>query len=242
MKIAFVDYRIREKEINMLESLGLEVVLIPKNNNVYEEISSHTDIFMCKIGEYLVVSDKIYDYILNKVNKIDRSLSSFIIKGESKILDIYPNDVQYNACNIGKNVIHNFKYTDKKIVEIIEKLCLEKININQGYSNCSIAVINDTSAIVSDKSIEKKLKEKGIDVLVVENCNEIKLLNKGKCSNMSGFIGGTISKIEDSIIITGDILNFKEHEKIIEFIKSKNLKIIDFKGYDLIDYGGIIVI
>ncbi len=242
MKIAFVDCRVREKELDMLKNFGLEVVLIPKSNEVYEEVSSHTDIFMCKIGKYLVVSNKIYDYVLSKVNKIDKNLSSNIIRGEAKILDCYPNDIPYNACNIGKNVVHNFKYTDKKIVEIMKNLCLEGININQGYSNCSIAVIDEMSAIVSDKTIEKKLKEKGIDVLFIKNCNEIRLLNKGKYSNMSGFIGGTISRIKDSILITGDILNFKEHEKIVQFIESKNLKMVDFKGYDLIDYGGIIVI
>lgn len=241
-KIAFVDYRIRKKELKELENLNIKVVLIPKSKNVYEEISSHTDIFMCKIGKYLIVSEEIYEYILNEVNKIDENLSEFIIKGESKLFEEYPKDIPFNVCNIGKKVVHNFRYTDEKILEIVDKLNLEKIDIKQGYSNCSIAIIDENSVITTDRSIEKELIRNKIDVLFIEKDNNIKLLNKDKYSNMSGFIGGTISRVKNNIVITGDILNFKEYEKIKSFIESRNLKIIDFKDYDLIDYGGIITI
>lgn len=241
-KIVFVDSRIRENEIKILKKLGLEVVLVPKSKNVYEEVSSHSDIFLCKVGKYLIVADEIYDYIYNIVKKIDNNLLEFIIKGKSKLYPMYPRDISFNACNIGDKIIHNFKYTDQKILDVIDKLNYEKININQGYANCSIAVIDENSVITADKSIEKVLLENGIDVLKLDEVNDIKLLNNNGYSTMSGFIGGTLSRVRDNIIVTGDITNFKEYKKIMEYIKSRNLDIIDFKGYELIDYGGIITI
>lgn len=57
-----------------------------------------------------------------------------------------------------------------------------------------------------------------------------------------GFIGGVITRIEDSIIVTGDLRKIDIDDKIREFIERKNLKIIDFKDLDVIDYGGILEI
>lgn len=240
-KIAFVDERIRDFEIKKLEKFGLKVILIPRNDHLYNEISSHTDILLCKIGKYVVVEKSIYKYIYDSVNKIDKNLTKYLLKGNSYLDSVYPLDIAYNVFCIGNICLHNFKYTDDKVKEIITKNGLKKINVEQGYTNCSVAKINEHSAITSDKKIASVLKKEKIDVLLIENEKNIKLYKNGKnFSNMSGFIGGVIENVNGNIIITGDSSNFLQREKIIEFIKSKNLEIIDFKKMELIDYGGII--
>ena len=65
-------------------------------------------------------------------------------------------------------------------------------------------------------------------------------MNNGKYSDKKGFIGGVISRIDDNIIISGDLNKIDQNNSIRNFIKSKNLNIIEFKGLDVIDYGGII--
>ena len=132
---------------------------------------------------------------------------------------------------------------NKKLLEIIDKKGLNKININQGYSNCSIAVIDDNSAIVSDKKIANMLQEYGIDTLYIDEKLDIKLLDKkGNYSKMSGFIGGAIERMENNVIVFGDLNKIDKENKIRNFITSRNLNVIDFKGFDVIDYGGIIKI
>ena len=117
------------------------------------------------------------------------------------------------------------------------------IDINQGYSNCSIAVIDDKSVVVTDKKIAEKLIENDIDVLLLEENLDIKLLkNDGKYSKMNGFIGGCMSRIENKIIIFGDISKKDKEKKIRNFIQSRNLELVSFKGLDVIDYGGVLVI
>lgn len=234
-----VDNRIRKIEMEFLNKLDRNILALPSINNVYEEISSHVDIYISKIKDTLIIEKAMYDNIKEKV--LDNDIC--IVRGNETVKNPYPNDILYNVCVIGNNAIHNFKYTDKKLLEIIDKKGLNKININQGYSNCSIAVIDDNSAIVSDKKIANMLQEYGIDTLYIDEKLDIKLLDKkGNYSKMSGFIGGAIERMENNVIVFGDLNKIDKENKIRNFITSRNLNIIDFKGFDVIDYGGIIKI
>lgn len=234
-----VDNRIRKMEMEFLNKLDRNILALPSINNVYEEISSHVDIYISKIKDTLIIEKAMYDNIKEKV--LDNDIC--IVRGNETVKNPYPNDILYNVCVIGNNAIHNFKYTDKKLLEIIDKKGLNKININQGYSNCSIAVIDDNSAIVSDKKIANMLQEYGIDTLYIDEKLDIKLLDKkGNYSKMSGFIGGAIERMENNVIVFGDLNKIDKENKIRNFITSRNLNIIDFKGFDVIDYGGIIKI
>ena len=72
---------------------------------------------------------------------------------------------------------------------------------------------------------------------------DIKLLNgKNEYSKMNGFIGGAIVRIDDKIIVFGDLSKIDKNNKILDFVKMHGLEIIDFKGLDVIDYGGIVEI
>ena len=54
MKYLVIDGRMRELEKNTLKRLGYELIELKQSNKVYEEISSHIDIFMCKINNKLI--------------------------------------------------------------------------------------------------------------------------------------------------------------------------------------------
>ena len=118
----------------------------------------------------------------------------------------------------------------------------ELINTTQGYTNCSIAVIDDNSAIVTDKGLYKILQKNYIDVLYLEYEPDIKLLKSNEYSEKRGFIGGAISRIDDQIIVFGDLYQIDSNDKIRKFIEKRGLKIVEFKGLDVIDYGGIVII
>lgn len=237
-KYLIIDSRMRKIEKNFLENNNYQLIELPKSNNVYSEISSHIDIFTCKIHNKLIVEKTYYDYLKNNI------IGKNIICGESFVESKYPKDIKYNVCEIGNYVIHNFKFTDKRILDVIkEEKFLNKIKISQGYSNCSIAVIDKNSAIVNDKKIAKILRENNIDVLCLDYIPDIKLLtNNLEYSKMKGFIGGAISRIDNKIIVFGDLNKIDIHNQIRNFIEKRNLQIIDFKGLDVIDYGGVLEI
>ena len=69
---------------------------------------------------------------------------------------------------------------------------------------------------------------------------DIKLLNNQGYSNRKGFIGGAIARIDDNIIIFGDLNKIDLNEQIRKFIEKTRLQLIEFKGQDVIDYGGVV--
>lgn len=234
-KFLIIDNRMRKIEKENLKNLGYNLIEVKPNVQVYPEISSHVDIFICQIGKKLIIEPSQYNQIKKQLQEIEK-----IDKGIEKLGENYPQDIKYNVCIIGKKALHNFKYTEPKIIEELEEQGYELINTNQGYTNCSIAVIDDNSAIVTDKGLYKILKKHEIDVLFLNYEPDIKLLNcKNEYSNKKGFIGGCISKIKNNIIIFGDLRKIDYNNQIKEFIEKKNLNIIDFKGLEVIDYGGI---
>jgi len=96
MGYLIIDSRMRKEEKGFLKSLGYELVEIPKSDWVYSEISSHVDIFVCKIEDCLIVEKSCYDYVRSKIQ------SSKIICGASFVCSTYPNDIKYNCCQIAK--------------------------------------------------------------------------------------------------------------------------------------------
>ena len=237
-KYIIIDNRMRKIEKDYLKSLGYKLIELPKNNSVYEEISSHTDIFALKTYNTIIAEPSIYD-ILIKVN-INKNIS--VIKGEKIVENEYPLDIPYNVCIIGNYAIHNFKYTSKKVIDILNEKGYITINTKQGYTNCSIAVIDDNSIIINDKGLYKILSNYDFNILYIEEELDIKLLCKNKYSKKHGFIGGCIARIDNKIIVFGDLNKIDNDGKIREFIQRRKLQIVDFKGLDVIDYGGVVVI
>ncbi len=246
-KKCIVDFRMRNIEKEYIKGLGYEIIDNKYNLNVYDEISSHPDIYYLNIEGKLVVSKCVAESMDKELDGIQYEV------GESRVGNKYPLDVWYNVCIMGKMAIHNFKHTDKKVLSILDKYGYDKINVEQGYTKCSIAVIDNNSCITSDIGIAKALVDSGIDVLLV-NEPDIHLLRRTNMntqdvnkmyfekSQMQGFIGGAIVRIDNNIVVFGDIDKFVNSRKIREFIEKKGLGIIDFKGLDIMDYGGVVIL
>lgn len=228
-KKVIIDNRMRKVEKDMLYDMGYEIIEIQTSEKVYTEISSHVDIFACKVGKNIILEPS------HNIQKI-----SNIIYGKEKIGLKYPADIKYNVCIIGKKAIHNLEQTDEILKQELIKNGYELINTTQGYTNCSIVVIDDNSAIVTDKGLFKILEKHGIETLYIPEQLDIKLLKDNEYSEKKGFIGGCICRIGDKIIVFGDLDKIDYAKKIRKFIQRKNREIIEFKGLDVIDYGGLI--
>lgn len=229
MKI-IIDSRMREKEKEYLKTHG-ELIEIECQSSVYPEISAHPDIFFCKINNRTFQAPN-----LNLQEKLETT------QGQTPVEPNYPGDIKYNICQIGKNIIHNFKHTDPAILEYINKANLKKINVNQGYTKCSISVTTENSCITSDEGIYKTLQKENIDVLLIKD-EIIHLLDKNKnMTKMNGFIGGATCVINNKFILFGDSEKLKNKESLIKFLDKQNLELIDFKNEEIIDYGGVILL
>lgn len=231
MKYLIIDERMREIEKEYFKMMGYQLLEIETSEEVYQEISAHVDIFACKVGNEVIIEPTQY---------IRMPKLPWIISGINNVEREYPFDIKYNVCTIGKKAFHLFRYTDTKVQQELIKNGYELINTTQGYTNCSIAVIDDNSAIVTDKGLYQILKKEGIDVLYLEDELDIKLFKGMRYSEKKGFIGGCISRVGNDIVVFGDLNKIDLHGKIRKFIESKNIQIVDFENLDVIDYGGVI--
>lgn len=235
-----VDFRMRKVEKDYLESIGYELIENSFNSLVYDEISSHVDIYYLRVGNRIIIAPE--KRCVLPVN---------VVVGQTYIGEKYPDDVPYNVAIVGKNAVHNFEYTDPEVKKYLQTCEYNLINVKQGYCNCNTCVVNDNSCIVSDISIATALLDNGVDVLYVLE-PDIKLLKRTNTlfkeqskmsfeySKMSGFIGGAMVRIQDVVILFGDIKKLVNGGKIKKYIESKGLTLKDFPGLDVVDYGGII--
>lgn len=236
MSYLIIDNRMREIEKQKLREMGYELIEIQKNENIYEEISSHVDIHLCKVKNKIIVEKSKYLEIVSQIKKIYTDIEI----GNEYIHKNYPDDIKYNVCIIGDRALHKLDSTDLKVKEELIDNNYKLINTNQGYTNCSIAVIDDNSAIVTDKGLYKILKKNNVDVLYIEEELDIKLLQGNGYSRNKGFIGGAISRIDENIVVFGDINKIDKEHKIKDFINQKKLNLIYFRDFDVIDYGGVV--
>ena len=219
MQKLIIDSKIREEEYKYLSQF-FNIIKLPLSEDVYEEISGHSDIFYTKINNKVICAPN--SKIMDKGFEI----------GQNKVQKDYPNDVLYNVCQIGDYVVGS-KYTDKSIKP--------DILVKQGYVKCSISVTGANSCITTDKKIAEVLKQHNIDTLYVEE-NNIKLLKNDKTiSKMKGFIGGATLTFDNKFILFGDINNLNSKKIIQEHLNKYNLELIDFKGIEVYDYGGGII-
>lgn len=239
-KYAVVDFRMRKVEKEYIESLGYEIIENGFNLDVYDEISSHVDIYYLKAGNVVFSApEKRGQVPFNTVNCVTT------VGGE------YPFDVPYNVCIVGKNAIHNFKYTDNVVKFYLERHGYNLIDVEQGYSKCSTCVVDDNSCITTDIGIARKLLDAGIDTLYVSE-PDIKLKTRANKifvkestmsfvdSTMQGFIGGALARLGNTVILFGDISNLVNGSKIKSFVEKKGLKFHHFEGLDVVDYGGVL--
>lgn len=219
MKKLLIDSRIRNEEYEYL-SKYFNVIKLPLSDDVYEEISGHSDIFYAKINDKIIAAPN------------SKYLEKEFVIGNQKVEYNYPYDVLYNVCQVGNYIIGS-KYIDTSIIP--------DIIVKQGYVKCSISVIDNRYCITTDRKISDILTEKGIDNLFIKE-NNIRLLKKdGSISYMRGFIGGASISFNNKFILFGDIEKLESGKKIRDYLRKRNIEIVDFKGIDVYDYGGAII-
>lgn len=233
-RIAIVDGRVDNEIVTNLEKLNITVVKSIKCKEIDSNISYHPDMVMHPVSyDTLVVAPNVYDYY-------NKALSPFgikVIEGETILEKKYPNDIAYNVGRLKDIAIHNFKYTDEVLKFYFKKENIELLEVKQGYSKCSLAIIDDMSGITADKYIYNKLAEKGYKVLLIEP-GYINLEGYNY-----GFIGGACGNLsKNKILFPGKFDDHPDYKRIVSFIESRKKEFIILSKSKIIDIGTIITL
>ena len=149
----------------------------------------------------------------------------------------YPENILLNCLYHNNKLYGKLSATDSSVREYCRENNIETVNVNQGYTRCSTLVVNEKAVITADKSIEKGMKNNGVEVLLI---SAGKIVLEGFDY---GFIGGASFSDNNTIYFFGDITKHLDYYKIKEFT-SKHNSIIEIlcKTQPLTDIGGAVLI
>ncbi|MBR4858457.1 MAG: hypothetical protein IKU08_04655 [Clostridia bacterium] len=211
-----------------LNSLGIKTIKIPEYSKLPKPVCSHADIQMLHTGRKNIFC---YEHLFS--GEFDKKFDFINIPEEAG--SKYPDDVRLNCAIIGNKIICNPKTVSRAILEYAEIHGLTIINVNQGYSRCSICVVNENAIITDDKSIF---------TAAGNFFNDTQFISKGSIELNGygyGFIGGCCGKIhKNKIAFNGAIESHKDYKIIIDCLERNNVECIELSRNKLCDIGGII--
>lgn len=232
VKLVLVDGRINYHLQSKFMLLGIDYIKTKPINSLYPAISCHPDVCFHHLEKNIIV------HAPEVCKKTLKKLCDFgfqLLEGKSQLTSKYPKNICYNGARIGRYFFHNTKYTDDIIMNYLKEREIEIIHVNQGYTKCSISVVDENSLITMDKGIAKTAEKKALDVLLIEE-DGIVLEGLDK-----GFIGGCTGLIDkDKWAICGNIEKLKSEKKIRDFLSKKGIEVVSLGDENPVDIGSII--
>lgn len=221
------DIAIGERYKKVLEkaiiSLNLHPIWLKDNEYVDNRLAGHADLMAAHLGGDKIAALEPYcDYFNNMaVQPIDPPETSE-----------YPHDCKLNFCIVGDRIIFDHKAAD---ADVIANISAKKIICRQGYTKCSVCVVDDESIITADAKIAEKASSAGMNVLIVKN-GLAELTGFGE-----GFIGGATFKISKTMLaFTGIIDDVDERRRIENFLDSRGVQPVYLTNMKLFDIGSAI--
>ena len=231
---------IGEKYCNILqksvENLGINVLPMPDDPYVDARLSGHADLSVLHLGGNRLLLAPYLKRSSFSQQLEDRGFDIRFADIEQSAL--YPNDAQMNVCILGNKVIYNPQTGSDAIVKYLTiGSRAVQVSSRQGYSRCSVCVVNDNAIITADEGICRSAEAHGIDVLKIQP-GYIDLPGFDY-----GFIGGASFKISDTkLAFTGRLDSHPDAEQMIGFTSLHNVDIVYITDKPAFDIGGAIPI
>ena len=207
------DANIRLKEY--LAQQGYTLEFIASEGVVDKGIANHPDIFLCKMG-------------------VEKN-SPIFFAGDHDLGRDYPQDVAFNAACTGRYFIHNLAATNEKLLLAAKEMGMTLIDVQQGYTKCSVVVVDETSIITYDEGIIKACSRyPELDVLRIAP-GFVRLDGYD-----TGFLGGASGRVGKEVIFHGDLFAHPDFGAIVDFIEKRGLTCKWFSQFKLTDIGSIL--
>lgn len=228
-KVTFFAAQAKPDIIKALESLGASCISL-ENPVLPDELKCHSDMLLCHTGGKNIFLDS------------TQTESAQILKDEGfsvtlcpDIKNSYPDDVKLNAAVCSTCFIGNRKTISTELFNTLKDSGKNFIQINQGYSKCSICFLSDRAVITDDEAGAAVLKKQNFEVLLISK-GDIYLSDRHY-----GFFGGSSGKInKNTLAITGKLSYHRDCDKIFGFTKEHDIDIIELSDGPITDIGGIL--
>lgn len=210
-----------------LNKIGIKTITTSACSSLAKAEQYHADMQALHINKKLLVLKE----CVNLQNKLKGLEISFEVV-EEKVQEKYPQNVLVNGLVLGDYIICNEKTVCKNSLKDNSKIF---INVKQGYTKCSVAVVSQNAIITADEGIAKVATKNKIDVLKIET-GHIALPEYNY-----GFIGGCSGLVDkNTLVFTGDITKHPNYEDIKSFCSNYRVNTYSLSKSGLTDIGSIL--
>lgn len=222
-----IDKRLPDEAKIKIAEYG-EVINFETSDITTPSLSGHPDIFFCQVGNTLIASPDVPEIFNDLLKKREIRFTY----GKHAIGSEYPSCAHYNAVITKNFLIHNLSLTDNVI--LCSATGKKKIDVRQGFTRCSLLMLDEENFITSDEGIFKTLKNERLHGLWVSPKNV--LLPGYK----HGLFAGACGVYGKEIFICGNLNHFSDGEKVKAFAESLDFRIIELYDGPLFDGGGML--
>lgn len=216
--------------ISALEALGVRVIPTYKNNDIADPVSYHPDMQF-----FFFPDGKAFTLLGNTIPAVLARAGYPVLFTGKKPDKRYPGDVLCNALYHAGALYAKEDALDAKILSRARDKSIELVAVSQGYTACSVCVVNDRAVITADSGLAAAFRKRGTDVLEI-HAGDIRLPGYDY-----GFIGGCCGKLDDNtMIFTGGIDSHRDGRQIKDFIYHYGLDVLELTDGPLVDIGGMI--
>lgn len=227
MKRLLVDKNISKETVFFLQSLGYSLIFSTELKGITNSTATHPDMQFVKIAnkKAIVSSQSLNHYKIH--------LPDFEFIAVDDIRSPYPHDTALNFVLLGSRAICT-EYQYRKVKELHSFDC---IFVKQGYTKCSICVLNDDAIITGDRGIINLLENSKIKAYYLP-CEQIKLNGYS-----NGFWGGASGLIENNkLFFNGNIENLSCYSQLLDILSRQKIEPVYHKNSDVYDNGSIILL
>lgn len=232
VSVVLLDARARKTIVKNLEEMGIRVILTDMCNDLYDAVSYHPDMFIHHLGDNCIVAAPNAPL---KLLSVLEGLGFNIIKGQKPIGGKYPGDIAYNVARIDEYAVCSTAHTDKTLLQCLYDRGVKIVDVKQGYSKCSLSIIERGTVITSDEGLYTVLRKHDFNILKISPGSiDLKGLDYG-------FIGGASGLVSNEIVaFAGNLSLHPDLDKIEKFLSQygKQVKSLDHKK--IMDVGTII--
>ena len=213
-----------------LEQRGIQVIETAADSRLPKPVRFHPDMQACPLlDKHMFVLKG--NPLGEKLTLLDFSLKETAIEPGPT----YPADALCDGLVWGKRLLGNPDAMDPAIQHSAEILGLSLLSCKQGYTACSVALVDKHSAITADTGIAGVLKGQGLDVLLIRP-GWIKLPGYN-----TGFLGGSCGKLSpDKLAFTGQLSSHPDGKAIRAFLEQRGVAAVELSHGPLVDTGGIL--
>ena len=218
-----------------------DTAVLPADPRLPVSVSDHADLSVAfPDGAAVVREDHYFGAAKETVDALCRATGRKLLLEPRRAEDVYPHDTGLCARFCGRSLICRTASTSGVLLDEAAASGYGIIDVNQGYSACSVIALSDGSAVTSDRGIFAALSSRGISCLLIRpGYISLPPYDRDHDGGLGGFPGGASGLCGDILYTVGDFSLHPDCRRFFDFCGEHGTRVRPLCGGVPTDIGGI---